>query len=112
MGGVNVNTLQNVKELNKYLLDYLNTYYYKKSKNNYLDINKIECDFENSTIFNYTIHIMWGRYYDDEDKQKLLGESHTCEIPIEVSYLENYDFILGKFVSVLDGKNYDTTKKQ
>ena len=106
-----MSTLQNVKELRKYLLDYLNTFYYKKSKNNYLDIDKIECNFDDSIVYSYIIHIMWGRYYDDEDEQKLFGESHTCEIPIEVGYLENYDFILGKFVSILDGRDYDTTKK-
>jgi len=106
-------TLQNIKELNDLLFNYLNEEYFKKSKANYLYITKIDCiyDAEGYDVWNYDIYIEWGRGYEDPEKEEKWGERHTCVIPVQPNYLENYDFILGKFVSILDGKDYDTTKK-
>jgi len=101
-------TLHNIKELQSFLFNYLNSEYFRKSKANYLYITKMECTYDDITgdVYCVDIHITWGRYYKDEEKA-YLNESHKYIIPINIEYLENYDFILGKFVSELDGDRYE-----
>ena len=105
-------TLNNIRELEDYLLEFVNGGYFKKSSANYVIVNKIVCTYDEQTgkIFMYYIHISWGRYFLEEEK-KDWNEQHTCVIPVYPEQLENYDFILGKFVSVLDGGDYDTTEE-
>ena len=97
-----MDTLYDIYLLQSKLYHWLNGDYYQVSNANFLEINNTELEYdETGRLSSVKFKITWGRYYEEEDK-KYLNEKYLTIIDIEKQFLNNYDYILGKFTEKID----------
>ena len=99
--------LKNVSRLEKELLDLLTTINFNKGPEVYLQIESINCLYDNyehgdsGDLDAIEINVNWGRYYNENDPKHDLNEDHHNKLYIDIEFIDNYDYIKGIFAQIV-----------
>lgn len=99
--------LKNVSRLEKELLDLLTTINFNKGPEVYLQIESINCLYDNyehgdsGDLDAIEINVNWGRAYNENDPKHDLNEDHHNKLYINIEFIDNYDYIKGIFAQIV-----------